>query len=335
MTEVAMNSLGKKTNLSELDVSDNDIGDEGIAAFKDNKNLRILKACNCNITYVGLAQLVKNRTIDELWLNNNSICDAANENDFTKPDGAEILARSNYRVLKLENCNVGLRGAKAFGASPNPRLIILDLSNNRFGDAGMKPLSQNGTVWRIFLNVNNITDVGFIELIKSKSLIEVYVTRNKITDNGLTTFIAENKTITLLVIHSNPYQPPMLDRVNKKLEENSQPALQRQSEFNVNLYAFHRARHIHHEKKTPAGQWPAFLTHFFTLPDELQLHIFSFIEFPYLQKTPDEMLRQYKFLASCYASLHHAISTKKSETPMRMIVSQYEEQQATIPAPSS
>ena len=207
-------SFGTGMNLTNLDLSENDISDAGATciaeAIKVNKTLTTLDLSFTGISDVGatcIAEAIKvNKTLTNLYLSENRISDA----------GATCIAEAIKVNKTLTNLDLSLNGISDAGATciaeaikVNKTLTNLDLSHNGISDAGATCIAEaikvNKTLTTLDLSFTGISDAGatcIAEAIKvNKTLTNLYLRRNDISDAGATCIaeaIKVNKTLTTL-----------------------------------------------------------------------------------------------------------------------------------------
>eukprot|EP00435_Cladocopium_sp_Y103_P073598 s374_g44.t1 len=131
----------KHTATEELQLSGNEIGDDGAQALGDG--------------------LKENKSLVLLLLENNSIGDAG-----AQALGEGLKENRSLEKLDLNSNSSGDAGAQALGESlkENRSLLELCLDNNRIGYAGAQALGEglkeNRSLEKLFLNSNSIGDAG-------------------------------------------------------------------------------------------------------------------------------------------------------------------------------
>ena len=116
-----MAALSGLPNLVDLDLSNTEPGDEGLAKVADLKQLKILRLRRCGMTDAGLEHLVALENLEQLHLlyNSSNITDAGMEPVGKLP---------NLRLLDLRGCTlIGDAGLEHLKSLKN-----LDKSQNPF-----------------------------------------------------------------------------------------------------------------------------------------------------------------------------------------------------------
>ncbi|XP_066024120.1 NLR family CARD domain-containing protein 3 isoform X3 [Pocillopora verrucosa] len=212
-------SFGTGLNLTNLDLSVNDIGDAGATciaeAIKVNKTLTNLDLRRNGISAAGatcIAEAIKvNKTLTNLDLSHNDISAA----------GATCIAEAIKVNKTLTNLDLSHNDISAAGATciaeamkVNKTLTNLYLYGNRISAAGATCIAEtikvNKTLTNLYLSVNDIGDAGatcIAEAIKvNKTLTNLYLYGNRISAAGATCIaeaIKVNKTLTNLYLSVN------------------------------------------------------------------------------------------------------------------------------------
>jgi uncharacterized protein (TIGR02996 family) len=154
--------------VDDLDLSDNNLGAEGVAALGAGKlsALRVLHLLRTRPQEDGVAALARAALFSELRslsLGENNLGPAA-AIEIANPPAATI----QLRVLDLRDNRIGDRGAAALAKSPHlANLIHLDLAGSRIGDTGAKALADSphlGGLLDLNLYGNAIGDRGAARL---------------------------------------------------------------------------------------------------------------------------------------------------------------------------
>ncbi|XP_036421168.1 NACHT, LRR and PYD domains-containing protein 12-like isoform X2 [Colossoma macropomum] len=190
------------SNLKELDLSQNNIGDLGLKVLSDvlrspSCKLDTLKVNNCKLTEHSCAALAsalqENSGLKSLSLSNNELQDS----------GVKLLAagledpRCKLEALGLSNCNLELQGFASLTLAMRsnlPNLKVLDLGKNRPGDSGVKLLfavleSPQCRLEKLKLNECGITEESCADLASVFSsefscLRELDLSINDLKDSG-------------------------------------------------------------------------------------------------------------------------------------------------------
>ncbi|XP_062860716.1 NLR family CARD domain-containing protein 3-like isoform X2 [Trichomycterus rosablanca] len=142
--------LNSESNLTEVDLSNNDLQDSGvelISAGLKNQNckLEILSLMNCSITDKSCTDLksaldVNPSHLKDLDLSNNQLGDSG------VIQISHLLKNPQFKLhkLTLSDCGVREEGyaalAETLKSNPSSELMELDLRGNHPGDSGVKPL---------------------------------------------------------------------------------------------------------------------------------------------------------------------------------------------------
>lgn len=213
------NSYIKKINLSY-----NDIGDDGVIAVSEINTINELDLHNGldgyseyynHITLIG-AQAIAKSNLKKLNINGNLIGD----------DGFKFLATNKSIIeLEVEDCGISANGSAEFFKT-NDTVLKLNLQGNIIGDQGLVTIRNNNRLKELNLSNCQITHVGAKFIGENSSLINLRLNNNKIgkegacylakhiglkilnlseceiTDGDLESF-AENKVITELYLQYN------------------------------------------------------------------------------------------------------------------------------------
>eukprot|EP01107_Rhizomastix_libera_P009912 TRINITY_DN2613_c0_g1_i1.p1 TRINITY_DN2613_c0_g1~~TRINITY_DN2613_c0_g1_i1.p1 ORF type:complete len:532 (+),score=155.34 TRINITY_DN2613_c0_g1_i1:117-1712(+) len=200
-------AISKGASLIELDISSNQIGDNGISvlckSFTENPTLKYLNAENCELTVKGVESLSsaikKGVELIELKISKNSIKDKG----IAQLCNAFIENKS-ITALDVEGCCISESGIKSIcdALRGGVNLVGIDLSSNYIQDSGISILCEgvtaNHSVKSLLIENCGITTTGG-ELILSavlKSMIsEVYIEENDV-DPSLSKIIKEACSLT-------------------------------------------------------------------------------------------------------------------------------------------
>lgn len=200
--DLAVNQIGPegakflaRGKFETLSLSGNYIGNEGIAAFRDNATLLRLEADECGIGTEGIKQLLTNNTkLVELKLKGNHLTDLG---IAALPENSKLeILDLSFNSINLQSikCLVNNFSLKILGLSSNylkaniiqaialgqNQLEALDLSNTQIGDACVA--LNNCKLVFLFLSSNKITSDGVIPLFNNKHLVNLELSFNLIDD---------------------------------------------------------------------------------------------------------------------------------------------------------
>ena len=198
--------------LQVLDISDNNIGDDGITAIAGalgNSRINELLAGRCSITQAGARSLAKGLEIKGRY--SQLILLDISDNDIGD-DGiiAITAALSNIQIIELyvNGCGITLPGARSLaaglldGSSTTLRikekylvkysLQVLDISNNDIGDEGITAIAKvltNSQVRKLYVKKCGFTLTGARSLATSllfnNSISKLVINGNPITVEGM------------------------------------------------------------------------------------------------------------------------------------------------------
>jgi Leucine-rich repeat (LRR) protein len=172
----ALASSAHLSALRDLDLGGNDIGDEGAIAIAGAKSLAGLETLNVSgnsIAGAGTQALIQGsaKKLASLDLSMNDIGSV----------GASAVgsARLPLTALYLLGCEIGPSGIKELTGSKHlTALRVLALSGNSLGDEGVQALSKSSgfaSLTTLDLSANDVSDVGAIALAQSVHLKKLKV----------------------------------------------------------------------------------------------------------------------------------------------------------------
>jgi Ran GTPase-activating protein (RanGAP) involved in mRNA processing and transport len=229
----------KDSNLVELVLSNNKLGNEGAEAIGDffllfyrYSKIRSLSLDSNEIGQIGsnklLSGLVHNSTMNYLNLKHNPLGETANTGLFYYID--ENIA---VGYLNLSNCGLRESGCEkvAEGLHKNHTLKTLVLKNNHFKDEGIGFLSEaliiNTALLNLDLAKNQITSKGamvlFTALKKNEWLYSLNLMDNGIKDDAaefIIEFTRNKGNLQILKLEENLITNRFLDKISKNLEKN-------------------------------------------------------------------------------------------------------------------
>jgi len=190
--------------LRHLDIGANDVGAKGAQAIADAKlpKLEVLNASACELGDAGLAKLLGSKTLPalaELELH---------DNDLTKKTCAALATTAlPVRFLQLNGIAAGPEGAKQLAAAKLPKLVGLDLSGAKIGDAGAAALAGfKSKLACLYLSGNAITAAGAQALARSpalKGLRDLNLDRNAIGDAGVAALVESMRALERVWLENN------------------------------------------------------------------------------------------------------------------------------------
>ena len=147
MTKVSAYDLGEYIHsLQSLEISDNDIKDNGLIGILENLHSTLvwLNVSDCNLTCNGAViigkMLRRNQTLKHLGISKNSIGD---DGMSAVSDGLHV----NTTLIQLvaQNCEFYTKGAESVAKMlrVNKTLKYLDISSNRFDENGMTAVTRS------------------------------------------------------------------------------------------------------------------------------------------------------------------------------------------------
>ena len=183
--------------MTYLDVLNAELDDEAtitLVSFLSSCPLLRLDLVNNEISDEGVAAFVPVSSLTHLDLDSNYIGDR----------GAQVLSSyGTLTFLNLRNNHIGDEGARAL--TLHPTLEHLVLSANDVGDIGAKALASNTTLTRLFLSYNRIGDEGARVLADgstNNSLLHLALNNNDLTNACVPAFV-RNSTLTHLDLSHN------------------------------------------------------------------------------------------------------------------------------------
>jgi len=187
-------SMGGPCGIKELDISLNNIGEEGgIAignAFKVNVGLRKINLSNTNIgddTINSICNNLKSTITDETSKCHKLTKRFSQSSNIT--DDAQVSTSSTMTTLILNNNNITSKSCLVLASllALSPRIKKLSLINNNIGDEGIKILTTQG--------MNAIDNVGKLEILD--------LSKNNITFEGFKYILQYIPTVKIIVLHNN------------------------------------------------------------------------------------------------------------------------------------
>ncbi|KFV44983.1 Ribonuclease inhibitor [Tyto alba] len=193
--------LSNKSSLIDLIMGDNKIGDSGMALLCEglmhpNCKIRKLWLWDCDITSAsceGLSRLISTKeTLTEMSLTDNNLRDS----------GMEMLCealkdpRSKLQELWIKECGLTTACCKAISSalSMNKQLKILNIAENKLGDAGVEIICEGllhpncniQSLWLCNCDLTSASCATFATVMTTKqSLTELDLSDNPLDDEGV------------------------------------------------------------------------------------------------------------------------------------------------------
>lgn len=173
------------------------IGDAGLDALTEFKNLEELSISGSLVTESGLRTILKFDRLKRLLVNNNVLVTDAAMQTVAKIEGLTSLG--------IANTSVGDEGLRAIGKLRD--LEWLAISGTKATDEGMAHLGALENLRSIVMHGLPITDAGIAHLARLPRLESVMLGTTQITDKGLLA-LAQNKSLRRISITSAPNVTP-------------------------------------------------------------------------------------------------------------------------------
>ena len=162
--------LKNNPEIGSLDLSDNEITDEGVRQFINQTSIERLTLRNNPVGPQAMAFLAQDRHINILDVSFTQIGDA----------GAQYLS-TNPRLHALYALGCGITEV-GVASLVQLRLMILDLCFNEIKDAGAQILASSSTIEELVISECGITDVGGTILAHNNKIQILVMGNNSITD---------------------------------------------------------------------------------------------------------------------------------------------------------
>ncbi|XP_067882422.1 NACHT, LRR and PYD domains-containing protein 3-like [Heterodontus francisci] len=194
-------ALSTNRSLTDLDLSDNNLGDSGVKLLSE-----ALRNPDCKIQKLGLVEnnltasciedlastLSTNRSLTDLDLNFNKLGDSGVKLPF------DALRNPDCKIQKLKLVENNLTASciedLASALSTNRSLTDLNLNYNKLGDSGVNLLSEalrnpDCKIQKLWLGRNNLSDSCIEDLASAlntnRSLTDLDLNNNKLGDSGV------------------------------------------------------------------------------------------------------------------------------------------------------
>ncbi len=185
--EVICSFLKDNPHITSLDLTDNQIGDEGAKALTTNTSLTSLDISFNLIDDESAKTLATNTTLTSLTLVRNQF----------GYEGAKALAtNTTLTSLDIRYNEIGTKGAKALAT--NTTLTSLEISCNQIGTEGAKALAANTTLTALNIHSNGIQNPKDIEQVFANNYGVLKL--GGINTDNLTSILKRNNTIHCVVL---------------------------------------------------------------------------------------------------------------------------------------
>lgn len=218
-------------HITHLDLSFNDIRDEGATALKACKSLISLNVQKNNIGNDG-AIAIASMNLQELNISYNQVSFPGAQafalsktlkrlnlghNDIGVP-GAEACALSqSITMLFVNNNGIGNRGSNALAQSTN--IKVLSVAFNQITNEGLMFFPLNDTLETLDMSFNAIDDEGATILAQNETLLDLIMRNNAIEDNGAIALANRIKAFRILDIRDNDIGDTGMSALRKREQE--------------------------------------------------------------------------------------------------------------------
>lgn len=197
-----------------ISLENNHIGDKGIAQLAKIPTVSYLNVANNNITDVGAISLSKSTTLERLSIGENNLTPigvvaltkigSLSELDLEKipQDDTSLYALSRTKLQFLDLIYAGLSHKDLNYFSNHAYLKGLAVNGNKLFTSDIAAISSNKNMMILLADDNLIDDEGATLLASNTDLLSISLNRNKITDTGAMVF-ANNKNLKFLGLADN------------------------------------------------------------------------------------------------------------------------------------
>lgn len=208
--------LDKHPNITALDISSNNIGDEGAKLLSTIATIKQLNAANCSIKDEGLAALFNMTTIvslnisSRIWRNDKNEIGlksilALEENKTLQcldlsgheydVDLGVIMSLAEHKTMKVLNISrLYLGDDVAIKIANSCSIKNLNISDNDIGNAGIRALVNNNLIRHLDVSGNKFDDEGAQLLAECQNLKSLNISFNWITSKAIIA-LAKSRTI--------------------------------------------------------------------------------------------------------------------------------------------
>lgn len=236
--------LASLSTVSSLNVSANNIGSDGCLELAKS-NLQSLDI-SANPVEDGIAAFSETASLQELIATECNITDAGAEQLFLSPSiktldlstnqlsGTCLKNVASNAVLKNLRLAQNLRLQEEYFChfSQNKSLVCLNLTSVSFGEGGVSFLAKNQSIQELILMQCSLTDVNAFS--ENTTLKKLLLHNNRITDDGVKNLIGNNSLLKL-VLSSNLITNATNEHFKKSYETTSGGAFTRTEAFLAKL----------------------------------------------------------------------------------------------------
>ncbi len=225
--QLLVNALKKNPSITSLNLSGNNIKDEGAIALSTVDSLKELDVSYNRITAVGAEALAKTdlqklsleanpvvyfRSSNEKYeqfesminsfINNKTIMDLNLYCQYI-PDSliAKLIAENN--TIKTLSISRDLTDIALDGIKENKTLESLYIPENSITDKGIEYICSNTSLKKLRIDKSEITDIGAKLLSNHQTLDELHIFDSNITYEGAMNFIFIGSNLTDFIIRTN------------------------------------------------------------------------------------------------------------------------------------
>ena len=166
-------SFISKNKIINLDLSYNNIGNEGIKLLCQIPTLKSLNISGNKITTEGARIISENKTITSLNISNTDI----------KNTGVFLLCK-NKNIRELDVSSIAITNTGLSYLASNSNLKVLHVESNNIDDDGIKILSKNKSISFLDVSYNNIGEEGLVYL-KDMNIINLGFSNIHLTNEGV------------------------------------------------------------------------------------------------------------------------------------------------------
>ena len=186
--------LAAHPRINALDLGENAITGEGLAALANNKTLAWLNVSYNHIDDAGAIHIATISSLKNLDIVASGV----------GVKGGVAIAGMSLSALDISRNSIGTEAAIALAKSTTLRILSIDQDN--VGTEGASALALNTSIAYLYMGWNQINDSAAVLLAKNTHLTELGLESNNIHNEGALA-LAENTTLTWLYLHKNHIGP--------------------------------------------------------------------------------------------------------------------------------